>query len=108
MESEKNNELAQAIERLTEVTIALSDYAVSFKKAKVLIFCGKSTEWINYWLVHKHPEILTTNGGWLTPARGRGKRRYVVSVSAAKIWMYEHKDVIDWTQPEPKTLRKAS
>lgn len=79
---------------------------MDFGEACQKLFHGKSKEWVKYWIMSKHPEILTTHGGWLTPARGRGAKIEVVDVDRAKQWMAENADKIRWDGKEPRTLAK--
>lgn len=78
--------------------------SMDFDTACRELFRGHSREWVKYWVMSKHPEILTDEGGWITPARGRGAKIEVVDVDRAKKWMSEHGQTIRWEGKEPKTL----
>lgn len=72
------------------------------------IFAGKSRSWIKYWIFNKHPEVLASNGGWLTGAGGRGKPIRVLSENQAREWLKANKSKIDWNAPEPVTIRRRA
>lgn len=77
---------------------------MTFEEARKMLFHGKSRDWIKHWIFKAHPEVLTTNGGWVTPPRGGGVPIQVVDVDAARQWLEKHKHQIDWSAPEPITL----
>lgn len=80
----------------------------NFEWAIENIFCGKSRSWIKYWIFSKHPEVLASNGGWLTGAGGRGKPIRVLSEDDAREWLKENRSKIDWNAPEPVTIRRRA
>lgn len=109
MAEDKYYDLVAQIQELKVEIMAISDTSMSFTEARKSIFFGKSVEWIDFWIVEKHPEVLTNNNsktGFMTPKLGKGHPRYITSVNLAKIWIFKNRSKIDWTAPEPKTFRK--
>lgn len=84
------------------------DHQRDFAWAIENIFARKSRQWIKYWIISKHPEILSKNGGWLTEPCGPGKPIRVISEKAAREWLKENSSKIDWTAPEPVTIRRRA
>lgn len=82
------------------------DNTLKFEDARYDLFHGKSRDWIKYYIFDKHPEVLTTNGGWITPPQQRGVRIKIVDVNAAKEWLKNHSSKINWNAPEPITLKR--
>ncbi|WP_242362015.1 hypothetical protein [Limosilactobacillus antri] len=73
--------------------------------ARKKLFHGKGKIWIKYWILGKHPEILTTNNpdnGWIDPGRGTGTAIVITDVLRANDWLATHH--IDWSAPDPRTL----
>ena len=79
---------------------------MKFEDARFELFHGKSREWIKYYILQQYPETLTTNGGWITPPTGKGVRIKIVNVDGAKAWIKDHESKIDWSAPEPITLKR--
>lgn len=84
------------------------DHQRSFEWAIENIFCNKSRDWIKFWIFNKHPEVLSSNGGWITEPGGRGKRIKVLSENDARKWLKENRSKIDWNAPEPVTIRRRA
>lgn len=84
------------------------DHQRDFSWAVKNIFAGKSRQWIKYWIISKHPEVLTKNDGWLTEPAGPGKPIRVISEKAAREWLKENSSKIDWNAPEPVTIRRRA
>lgn len=80
----------------------------NFQWAIENIFANKSRSWIKYWIFSKHPEVLASNGGWLTAPGGRGKPIRVLSEDDAREWLKENRSKIDWNAPEPVTIRRRA
>lgn len=103
------NELVKQVKELQKLVLALTDQSMRFSQARKEIFHGKSPEWVEFWIVQKHPEVLTSNNqktGFITPRLGSGHPRYITSVNLAKLWLFDNRAKIDWTLPEPKTWKK--
>lgn len=81
---------------------------MKFDTARHELFHGKSREWIKYYILNRYPEVLSTNDGWITPPRHQGIRIKVLDVKAAKKWLSENQQKIDWTAPEPVTLKRRA
>ncbi|MGE9909785.1 hypothetical protein ACQRAH_06580, partial [Limosilactobacillus reuteri] len=70
MAEDKYYDLVAQIQELKVEIMAISDTSMSFTEARKSIFFGKSVEWIDFWIVEKHPEVLTNNNsktGFMTP-----------------------------------------
>lgn len=93
-------------EKLAEKMKANEDHTRSFAWARKNLFANRSYSWIKYWVIAKHPEILTENGGWLTKPDGPGKPVKVISEKAARKWLAENEKKIDWSAPEPVTIAR--
>lgn len=83
-----------------------NENTMKFEDARKKLFKGKSREWIKCYILRQYPETLTTNGGWITPPEHQGIRIKVVNVNAAKKWLSENEQKIDWSAPEPITLKR--
>ncbi|MFR0505388.1 hypothetical protein ACLUYI_06990 [Limosilactobacillus reuteri subsp. suis] len=81
---------------------------MKFDEARHELFHDKSREWIKYYILHQYPEVLTDNGGWITPPKHQGVRIKVLDVKVAKKWLKQNEQKIDWTAPEPITLRRQA
>lgn len=79
---------------------------MTFEEARKLLFHGKSRQWIKLWIFKQHPEVLTTNGGFITPPKGGGVPIQVIDVPAAQEWLKKNQHTIDWSAPEPITLMR--
>lgn len=84
------------------------DHQRSFDWSRKNLFGNHSKAWIKYWIIGKHPEILTDNGGWLTPPAGTGHPIKIVSEKQARQWLETNKSRIDWNAPEPITLKRKA
>lgn len=103
------DKIAKAVvERLKEQQQEEHHQELKFDDARHQLFHNKSREWIKYYIVHRYPEVLTANGGWLTPPKHQGVRIKVINVSQAKKWLDENEQKIDWQAPEPVTLRRRA
>ena len=99
------NKIADAIaDRLK----AKEPSTMKFDEARYALFHGKSRDWIKYYILRKYPEVLVNNGGWITKPEHRGVRIKVLDVEAAKKWLSENTQKIDWTAPEPITLKRKA
>ena len=99
------NKIADAIaDRLK----AKEPSTMKFDEARYALFHGKSRDWIKYYILRKYPEVLVKNGGWITKPEHRGVRIKVLDVEAAKKWLSENTQKIDWTAPEPITLKRKA
>ena len=113
MENSANSSLsrvASALEHLYGTLDTIADILqveascdLSFEEARRELFHSKSREWIRFYIVDRHPEILTSRGGWLTDSHGKGSRVIVTDSLRAKLWIMQATD-IDWSAPEPKSL----
>ena len=81
---------------------------MTFEEARKMLFHGKSRDWIKLWIFKQHPDVLTTEGGWITPPKGGGVPIQVIDVPAAKEWLKKNQHTIDWSAPEPITMRRRS
>lgn len=81
---------------------------LKFDEARYALFHGKSRDWIKYYILRKYPEVLVENGGWITKPEHRGVRIKVLDVQAAKKWLSENTQKIDWNAPEPITLKRKA
>lgn len=97
------NKLADAITKRMQDR---GENTMKFEDARFKLFKGKSREWIKYYILGHYPEVLTTNGGWITQPEHQGIRIKVVNVKAAKEWLAKNESKIDWNAPEPVTLRR--
>ena len=79
---------------------------MKFEDARFELFHGKSREWIKYYILRQYPDVLTENGGWITPPERRGVRIKIIDVKEAKTWIKDHENKIDWNAPEPITLKR--
>lgn len=102
--------IASALERLygtlDEISSILkveTSHDMSFEEARRELFHSKSREWIRFYIIDRHPEILTSRGGWLTDSHGKGSRVIVTDSLRAKLWLMQATD-IDWSMPEPKSI----
>lgn len=107
----EENALDELAEKIAKKVIDKLDqekqpYDMSFAQAQKALFHNKSRDWIKYYLIHKHPEILTINGGWITPPVKKGVRIKVIDVLAAKEWIKQNQNKIDWNAPEPITIKR--
>ncbi|WP_251574787.1 DUF771 domain-containing protein [Limosilactobacillus agrestimuris] len=99
------NKIADAIaDRLK----AKEPSTMKFDEARYALFHGKSRDWIKYYILRKYPEVLVNNGGWITKPEHRGVRIKVLDVKAAKKWLSENTQKIDWNAPEPITLKRKA
>ena len=99
------NKIADAIaDRLK----AKEPSTMKFDEARYALFHGKSRDWIKYYILRKYPEVLVENGGWITKPEHRGVRIKVLDVEAAKKWLSENTQKIDWNAPEPITLKRKA
>ena len=105
LDEETIDKLADAIaERLKSKETT----TLKFDEARYALFHGKSRDWIKYYSLRKYPEVLVENGGWITKPEHRGVRIKVLDVEAAKKWLSENTQKIDWTAPEPITLKRKA
>lgn len=105
LDEETIDKLADAIaERLK----SKEPTTLKFDEARRELFHGKSRDWIKYYILRKYPEVLVNNGGWITKPEHRGVRIKVLDVEAAKKWLSENTQKIDWTAPEPITLKRKA
>lgn len=95
--------IAEALEGIYAILSADASRDLSFEEARRELFHSKSREWIRFYIIQPHPEILTSNGGWLTDSRGKGSRVIVTDSLRAKLWLMQATD-IDWSRPEPKSI----
>lgn len=101
--------IAQAVvNRLKEQQQEEQPTEMKFDEARKQLFHGKSREWIKYYLIGRYPEILTNHGGWLTPPLRQGVRIKVINVAQAHKWLDENQSKIDWSAPEPVTLKRRA
>ena len=99
------NKIADAIaDRLK----AKEPSTMKFDEARYALFHGKSRDWIKHYILRKYPEVFVENGGWITKPQRRGVRIKVLDVKAAKKWLSENSQKIDWTAPEPVTLKRRA
>ncbi|WP_295731175.1 DUF771 domain-containing protein [uncultured Limosilactobacillus sp.] len=100
------------IEKLADVIAerlkAKEPSTMKFEDACRELFHGKSREWVKYYIMGQHPEVLTDHGGWITPPKHKGVRIKVIDVKAAKKWLAENEHKLDWTAPEPITLKRRA
>lgn len=95
--------IASALEGIYSLLKADASRDLSFEEARRELFHSKSRDWIRFYIIGRHPEILTSNGGWLTDSHGKGSRVIVTDSLRAKLWLMQATD-IDWSQPEPKSI----
>lgn len=95
--------IADVLENIYDILQLESEHDMTFEEARKSIFHGKSRDWIYYYVFDKHPEVLTSHGGWITDPSGRGSRIVVTDSLRAKKWSLNVTDV-DWTAPEPKNV----
>lgn len=108
--STQMSRVASALEHLYGTLDTIADilqvetsHDMSFEEARRELFHSKSREWIQFYIISRHPEILTSRGGWLTDSHGKGSRVIVTDSLRAKLWLIQATD-IDWSMPEPKSL----
>lgn len=95
--------ISSALEGIYSLLKADASRDMSFEEARHKLFHSKSRDWIRFYIIDRHPEILTSRGGWLTDSHGKGSRVIVTDSLRAKLWLMQATD-IDWSQPEPKSL----
>ena len=100
------NDVANDLKQLSLMISLINDTSLSFQEAREQLFNNKSREWIDYYIVYLHPEVLTTNGGWITPRAGSGHKRIIISRNQAKLWLYNNRQKIDWNSSEPTSEQK--
>lgn len=103
MDHSSTAEISAKLQKIYELMYIQQTRDLPFKEARKQIFHGKSREWIRYYIIRTHEEILTSHGGWLTDPRGRGSRMIVTDSVRAKQWVINAHD-IDWSLPEPKNI----
>ena len=96
-------DISAKLQKIYELLYIQQTRDLSFEEARKQIFHGKSREWIRYYIIRTHEDILTSHGGWLTDPRGRGSRMIVTDSIRAKQWALNAHD-IDWSLPEPKNF----
>ena len=97
---------SKVVEKLQQSRNFESPQQMTFEDSLHKLFHNKSREWVKYYVIHKYPEILTENGGWITKPAGRGVRIRIIDVARAKKWLKVNNNKIDWNAPEPVTLRR--
>lgn len=103
MDHSSTAEISAKLQKIYELLYIQQTRDLSFEEARKQIFHGKSREWIRYYIIRMHKEILTSHGGWLTDPRGRGSRMIVTDSIRAKQWALNVRDV-DWSLPDPKNI----
>ena len=64
--------------------------------------CGnKSKEWVALYIFSKFSDEITGTDGWLIPSQGRGSQN-IIFAKAAKEWMEENRQRIDWRAKLPR------
>lgn len=91
------------LDEISTILKVKTSHDMSFEEARRELFHSKSRDWIRFYIIDRHPEILTSRGGWLTDSHGKGSRVIVTDSLRAKLWLMQATD-IDWSSPEPKSL----
>lgn len=64
--------------------------------------CGnKSRAWVALYIFSKFSDEITGTDGWLIRANGRGQQN-IIFAKAAKEWMEENRQRIDWRAKLPR------
>lgn len=64
--------------------------------------CGnKSKEWVALYIFSEFSDEITGTDGWLIPSQGRGSQN-IIFAKAAKEWMEENRQRIDWRAKLPR------